>query len=414
MKRVKKVNILLLMVICLMLSACSTSSGSSRKLVVGGTATGSNQKNQAEEDSAEDKETDTKESSSLDGVYIIKDFDMEEERLTLYSISNGRQYRYSYNLSTKFQDKYGDRASWSSFHPGEAVEVEEDDLTSALTLVQKSDLVFEYEDVENYSINAWTNVLTIGKTQYQIVQNASIFAGDEIAAITSIGENDTLRIVGYDKEIYSISVTTGHGYLKLLNTDKFNDSLIEVGTKIYATVEPDLLIEVPEGTYQVAVANDGYGGSKEVTIEAGETLELDLSELEGEGPKMCNLTFQVTVTGATIYLDGVAVPSGVTEQVRYGKHSLVIVADGYDTWKKTLYVNSAEATIMLDLSESEESSDTTSDTTSASSSSSDASSYSSTSNSTSSSTDSSTDESDAEVDYLTTLSEMISTLMGTD
>jgi hypothetical protein len=47
---------------------------------------------------------------------------------------------------------------------------------------------------------------------------------------------DTLRVVGIDKKIYSISVTTGHGSLKLVNTSVFDGSYIQVGMSGYCVV----------------------------------------------------------------------------------------------------------------------------------------------------------------------------------
>lgn len=81
---------------------------------------------------------------------------------------------------------------------------------------------------------------------------------------------------------------------------------------------------------------------------------LSLDSMKGSGPKKCSLTFEIGVKGAKIYLDGILVKKGKTQQVKYGEHSLSVIADGYDTWTRTLIVNSPEATIALDISDSKE------------------------------------------------------------
>ena len=59
----------------------------------------------------------------------------------------------------------------------------------------------------------------------------------------------------------------------------------------------------------------------------------------------------VDVEGAQIYLDNSLIDYSQVNQVRYGNHSLTVVADGYDTWSRTLCVNSAEATIVISLTD---------------------------------------------------------------
>ena len=46
-----------------------------------------------------------------------------------------------------------------------------------------------------------------------------------------------------------------------------------------------------------------------------------------------------------------------THKVTYGKHVLMVQAEGYNTWQKTLYVNSPKADITLDLSDENETSE---------------------------------------------------------
>ena len=149
--------------------------------------------------------------------------------------------------------------------------------------------------------------------------------------------------------------------------------------------------------------------------------EVDLTEWEGDGPQFGLVAFQVSVEGVSIYLDGALIENNSIQWVKYGAHSITISADGYDTWKKTLYVNSPKAIIALDLTETDNSSNTagTSNSTTGNSTTQNANgstNSSSTTNNTTqnSSTSSSSGTSNPEKDYLTTLSDMMSTLMGTD
>ena len=369
-------------------------------------------------ESSEDGDEDSK-------LYEILDLDMENSTIELMSLDNPSYVvRYRYNLSTKFKNKYGDSTSVVNFTKGMVVETGELTGTSVLSSVQISDEVWDYDNVDNFLIEAEKNSFSIGKSAYQITESTKIFLDGAEITFNDISSDDILRVIGLDNKIISVIVTTGHGYIQLKNTGDFVNSLIFIGNGIAANITGDMSIEVPEGTYKVTVANNGYGGTAEYTVTRGQVTEVDLGTLRGEGPKICKLKFESEVAGVSVYLDDKQVAVGQEMDVKYGKHKLTVKAEGYDSWTKTLVVNSASATISLDLEdEEEESAATTGGSTSGSqasgstqSSSSGTSGTSSSSSTTSSSgstqsTSSKSDESkDAELDYLTTIRDMLSTM----
>ena len=60
--------------------------------------------------------------------------------------------------------------------------------------------------------------------------------------------------------------------------------------------------------------------------------------------------------GAKIYVDGSEIDYTSPVEITYGKHTLKVTADGYDTWTRTLYVNSKEATIQITINDDTDSS----------------------------------------------------------
>ncbi len=85
-----------------------------------------------------------------------------------------------------------------------------------------SDEVWELENIKSYSIDQERGVFTVGVTNYRIEESTPVFSDTAITDIGSIGTNDVLRIVGKDKDIWGITVTSGHGHLNLVNTNVFN------------------------------------------------------------------------------------------------------------------------------------------------------------------------------------------------
>lgn len=282
--------------------------------------------------------------------FLITINDMQAECLILNQIASGKQYMYYYSVTTQFLDKYGNRTSVSNFEPGRVICVGQKDIQGRLLSVQLSDQVWEYPDVKRYSVDEERGVFTIAESNYSYDDSLLVHEDGTQIALSDLTELDTLRIVGVGKKLISVSVTTGHGELKLANTELFDGSFMQVGSKIFTEITPNMSMELPEGKYIVAVANNGYGGSTEIEIVSGEELVLDLDTLKGEGPKFGEILFAVDVAGAVLRIDGNVVDYTQPVPLQYGVHSLEVTADSYESYSKKLFVNSERATIVIGLS----------------------------------------------------------------
>ena len=319
----------------------------------------------ATEETGGEEDTQEAESETIpDNLYLIMKNDMETEMLILKQLSTGKQYMYYYSFGTKFLDKYANHTSVVNFDVGRAVKIGQKDAQGKLDAIQISDDVWEYDDVSKYAIDLDYNMFTYAGDKYRYDNSLLVNSDDTILDIADLSQKDTLRVIGVGKKLLSLTVTTGHGTLSLVNTELFEGSYIQIGTKIFSEITPDMQMELAEGTYTVTVANDGYGGSTDITVERGQTVTLDLDTLKGEGPKYCNVAFVIAGDGASLMVDGQSVDFSQTVSLKYGVHSIIVNVPGYDTWSKYLYVNSSEATIVIDPTESDSSSDTLSDSAS--------------------------------------------------
>lgn len=298
----------------------------------------------------EDTQTE-EELSQSEELYLIVSINSAEESMRVYRYANGLEYRYYYGLETKFLNKYGDYMSVANLEAGDVINILGANSQGKATTVQLADSVWTYDDITRFSVDEDAGIMKIADTKYSIAGDSFVFIGDEKAAFSDISPQDKLSVIGIDKKILSVCVTTGHGTLQLENTELFDGSYLQLGTKIFVEITSNMQMEVPEGDYTLAVANDGWGGSTQISIQRGETTTVNLDELKGEGPKYSSIQFVVDVEGAQIYLDNNLIDYSQVNQVRYGNHSLTVVADGYDTWSRTLCVNSAEATIVISLTD---------------------------------------------------------------
>ncbi|MBR1571442.1 MAG: hypothetical protein IJ655_01730 [Lachnospiraceae bacterium] len=369
------------------------------------------------------QEADDDKQQESEDLQEIVDFNMEEETIAVMSLDNpSHVVRYRYNLTTKFLNKYGDSTSSVNFVKGMVVELGEVTSASVLSSIQISDKVWDYDKVDNYLIDAASNKLSIGQSDYRILESTKFYSDGNEITLADISPDDVLRVIGLDNNIISVMVTTGHGYLQLRNSEVFIGSMMFVGNGIVATITGDMQIEVPEGTYSITVANNGYGGTGEYTVLRGQVTEIDLNALKGEGPKVCRLKFESSVANVQVYLDDVQVAIGQEMEVKYGRHKLSVQAEGYTSWTKVLVVNSASATVSLDLedenttdaatnnSTSNSSDSNSSNNSSGNSSSNSGNTSSSSGNSSNSGANSSADSNTSQLDYLTTIRDMLSTL----
>lgn len=288
-------------------------------------------------------------------ILIVSDINSANETIRVYNYSTGVQYQYYYGLTTGFFDKYGNHMSVSDIHQGDVVDISGADSDGKAKRIQKSDKVWTNDAVTNFSVDKDKSVIEIGSSSYRLGERTMIFSGSEVIDTDSITAQDKLSVVGIDKDIVSISVTTGHGTLQLSNTSLFEGSFLQLGDRIFAEITKDMSLDVPEGSYTLAVANNGWGGSTDIEIKRGETTKVNLNDLKGEGPKKSSILFEVDVQGAKIYVDGKEIDYTSPVEIIYGKHTLKVTADGYDTWTRTLYVNSKEATIQITINDNADS-----------------------------------------------------------
>ena len=350
-------------------------------------------------------------------LYLIIGNDMTNEQLNLKQLASGKQYLYVYSLSTDFQDKYGNSATTVDFEPGRVIHVGKKDGEGRLLQAQIADEVWEYSDITKYSVDTERGIFKIADSKYSYDADLFVESNGEKIRLSDLNEKDEIRVVGIGTKILSVSVTTGQGTLELKNTSVFEGSFIQVGSKIFAQITHNMKLEIPEGTYTVTVANEGYGGSKEVEIARGEICTLDLDELKGEGPKTGSITFYIDVEGATFSIDGDTVDYSAPVVLTYGVHELHAEADGYDDFDKKLFVNSAAANIDISLTGESTASDndvtegteSVEETETAETETKDSEEETKSTEKDSETTDKSTDK-DVTSDYLATLSDLITSL----
>lgn len=289
-----------------------------------------------------------------DAIFMVMENDLQNHQITLLNLNDGRQICYEYTDGTEFFDKYGEYTPGRDFAAGRLAVIKRLNSNDTLGALAFTDRTWDYENIRNYSIDMERNVISIADTAYRCDGNLKVFSEGEEVNLYDIGKEDVLTVCGVGRTVCSIVIEAGHGVLALTNTELFEGGWLNLGTKVYATIEKDMQMEVPEGVYEFSVANDGYGDSGEILIRRNRTTTIDLNDYKGEGPKLCSVTFNVGVEKATIMIDGKKINYKKPQELKYGVYELSVIAEGYEPWSKKLVIKAPEAVIDIALDEASE------------------------------------------------------------
>lgn len=284
---------------------------------------------------------------------VVVEKNAEEATITFQNMQLGKQYTLTYNGATKISDKYDESMSMAQIMEGDIVDITFLKEKKRLNSIRLSGESWQLTDISRYDINELKKQMVIADNIYKITDDTVIVSSGKQAEVMDINAVDVLKVSGVDYNIYSIVVDKGHGYLRLTNDEYFLGGWIEVGQSVIQEVTEDMLLVVPEGTYDVQISNKGNSGTKRVVINRNEEVELDVGDLKGEDPKFGTVLFTVSPGDAEVYLDGEKADISQAVTLEYGIHQMIVKAEGYDTITQYIKVGQEAAGIDVTMEKSD-------------------------------------------------------------
>jgi len=162
---------------------------------------------------------------------------------------------------------------------------------------------------------------------------------------------DKLKAYGIGKKIYSIVVEKGHGYIRPSSYDDFIGGTIFVGYTLNQPITEDMLVVVPEGTYDVTMRNGELVGSHSIEVKRNQETVFDMSEYKQLPENKGEVIFKVTPVGADLYVNGKLTDFSKPVLLNYGEHSIEVILTGYNSYSGILDVKSPNPTVVIDLAE---------------------------------------------------------------
>ncbi len=299
---------------------------------------------------------------------VLVDINSVDNTVTLLNLDLGKQYTLSMDGTTRFADKYGKAISLEQLGEGDIVDVTFLKTKKHLTTMQLSETAWEYDNVERYEMNTVRNEVTIGGEVFKLSRDTRYFSQGHSIEEMDLNPSDILTFHGIDTTVLSVTVEKGHGYLRLVNDENFIGGWLEIGQTQIVRITEDMLVTVPEGSYQVEISYNGGGGTKNVVINRNEEATLDIGDLEVAEAQYGMVLFSMNPSGAELYIDGSQVDPSQPITLEYGIHQIIAKADGYKSLTQYLRVAQESAGVDVELdkvdSDSDESTDSSSSSTS--------------------------------------------------
>ena len=281
---------------------------------------------------------------------ILVSKNLNENTVTFLNLDLGKKYTLSFDGTTKFYNKYGESIALDQINVGDIVDVTFLKSKKHLTTMSLSADAWRHDSVEKYEFNTVKKEVSIGDEIYKLSDDTQYLSQGHSIEEMDLNVADILTFQGIDKTVLSVTVEKGHGYLRLANAESFVGGWIEIGQKQIQRITEDMLLAVPEGSYQVNISYKGSGGTKSVVINRDEETTLDIGDLKVEEPRTGTVLFSLNPSDAELFVDGTQVDASQPIVLEYGIHQLIARADGYQSLTQYLRVGdeSAGINIVLD------------------------------------------------------------------
>lgn len=282
-------------------------------------------------------------------VGVVKNLDYENETISILGTDNSISTNFRYNGATDVRSQYGNVISMKKISLGEIVEFTYNSRTNKLLTLKMYDKAWTYENVRKMRLDQQQRVIQLGNSNYGFTDNLLYVGQDGLITALDLSPKDQLMVKGIGDTVYSIIVTRGHGMIRFTNIDDFVGGTVYIGASTYLKVTKVMRVTMREGTYKLTMQKDSLIGTKEVTVERGQEVTVDMSEFKLEKADIGFVDFEINPYGADLYIDNVVTDYSQPVALSYGNHTIRVELNGYKSFAGILTVGQEEQEIEVNL-----------------------------------------------------------------
>lgn len=282
---------------------------------------------------------------------VVKYNNKEIGIVILLDSKTGEEYTMTYGSTIQIIDKYGENKDISYIENGDVVKAYYLKNAIVLTAVEYTDDVWEYTLEDNWEINTNDNTVSVAGNEYYYNDNQFyVLSEGTLIQIQELSSQDVVSIRGTGRQALSVNVDNGHGYIKLTGVDNFIDGWVQVG-KTIKPVSQDMLLVAPEGTYDVKIVKEGYGGAVNTTVARNQEVTVDFSDIASKVIQYGTVEFTILPqeAAATLKISGKETGYSTPVLLEYGTYNVTIEAEGYEKYTGKLNVGQNLSQITVNL-----------------------------------------------------------------
>lgn len=282
---------------------------------------------------------------------VIKEIDLERNTITIFDIKKKQDIQFSYTNGTDVKNKYGKRLTMDQMEIGEIVDGFYYSTSKKLTMLNKNKEAWDYSNIDRFTMEKTKKLIDLGERTYQYDEDIIISAGTQLIDSIDLNQKDELLVRGIGNHVYSISVTKGHGFIRLKNYDDFVGGTIEVGYGIIVPIVENMLIVAREGSYRVRLENGDLTAEKKIVLLRDEEITLDMSQYHKKEKEIGYVNFKIDPKGADLYINGRLKDYEDPVKLNYGRYDIRVSMTGYEDYEGILTIGESTSTIIISLAE---------------------------------------------------------------
>lgn len=297
-------------------------------------------------------------------IVVITNIDTVNSKVTVRKLEETAEFVLAYNGGTVVKSKYNNQLMMEQIMVGEIARIGYVTGTHKLIELQEYGDAFENTMATKWMVDYDKKLITIGSDTYSYDDNIFIESNGKGLDIREISGIDELTVRGIGNKVFSVTVTKGHGFVKLTNTENYVGGIIEIGDRLSTKIVEDMVLAAPEGVFNLTATINGVGGSKEIQVLRGQETVVSLGSFEQAVTRYGSVKLNVLPEDAEAILtvDGVEMDYSELLSIPYGTHTLKLTSNNYDAYTKQITVSSVYSTINVNMSGEDETSDSTTQT----------------------------------------------------
>lgn len=280
---------------------------------------------------------------------LLKGKSTEEKVFSVMDLKDGIESKLVYTGETEFKNRYEEVTTPQDLEIGQLITLTYGKKSGKIKSCVVDQESWEKKKVTNWSLEKEKKKMRVGQTEYSYNEQFTAIAAQQSVDLLKLHEKDILTVRGIAEQVYSVVVTTGHGYLKLINYEAFVGGNIEIGYDVMTSVTEDMLLVVRQGDYKVTLQNGELEAIKYIHINENEDTTLDMGEYVKQEKEQGQVEFEVTPNGADLYIENVITDYENPVTLEYSSYQVRVELTGYQTYTGKLTVAQKEQVINIRL-----------------------------------------------------------------